>query len=191
MSALANKHWTAEEYLAFERASEERYEFFAGAIHLISGSSRNHNLIVVNTFTSLHYQTTQHSHEVYANAMRVRVNKRDYVYPDVVVVCGEPQLEDDQLDTLLNPTLIIEVLSPSTEKYDRDEKFRSYCTLQSLQEYVLISQHTPRIERYLRHEDGQWLYVEVSGLESSVELTSIGCTLALVDVYNKMRFEEE
>jgi Uma2 family endonuclease len=138
MSALANKHWTAEDYLAFERASDERHQFVSGAIHLISGWSRNHNLIVVNTFTSLHDQTSQHPHEVYANAMRVRVNKRDYVYPDVVVVCGEPELEDDQLDTLLNPTLIIEVLSPSTEKYDRDEKFCLYRTLQSLQEYVRI-----------------------------------------------------
>jgi Uma2 family endonuclease len=141
--------------------------------------------------TSLNIQLKNAPSEVYASMMRLRVNTQDYVYPDVIVVSGKPQLEDDHLDTLLNPNVIIEVLSPPTEQYDRGKKFQNYRTLPSLEEYLLVSQDTPRIERYLRQNDGQWLFSDTTGLEASLELPSIGCTLSLSDVYNKVTFETD
>jgi Uma2 family endonuclease len=110
-------------------------------------------------------------------------------HPDLTVVCGEPSYLDDRRDTLLNPTLVVEILSPSTEAYDRGEKFAHYETLGSLREYVLVSQHKARIETYLRTEDGQWLYTSVQGIESNVQLASVGCSLALSDVYNGVEFK--
>lgn len=190
MSALPKKHWTAEEYLAFERSSEERHELINGEIYLMSGASRNHNVITLNIGGSLNTQLSQRSCEAYANDMRVRVRERNYLYPDVVAVCGEPQLEDDQVDTLLNPTVIIEVLSPSTEIYDRVKKFQLYLTLNSMQEYILISQDIPRVEHYIRQPNGQWFYEQITNLESQLELPSINCTVPLATIYNKITFEE-
>ncbi len=112
-----------------------------------------------------------------------------YTYPDISVVCDPPEWTDSHHDTLLNPVLIIEVLSPSTESYDRGKKFQHYRTLDSLQEYVLISQDSPRIERYLRQPNHEWLFSDAAGLEASIELSSIQCRLALADVYAKVSFE--
>lgn len=191
MSVLPSKNWTVEEYLAFERASEEKHEFVGGEVYLMTGASRKPNLITGNVNTSLNNQLRELPCEVYINDMRVRIQKREYVYPDVIVMCGEAQLEDEHLDTLLNPTVIIEVLSPSTEQYDRGRKFRNYRLLDSLQEYVLVAQDSARVERYLRQADGQWLFSDTAGLEASVDLISIGCTLLLADIYNKVTFDVE
>jgi len=191
MSALTNKKWTVEDYLAFERASEEKHEYLAGDIYLMTGASRKHNLIGVNLARILGTQLLGRSCEAYINDMRVRVSAKNYTYPDFKVVCSTPEFEDAEVDTLLNPTLIIEVLSPSTEQYDRSKKFQNYRTLDSLQEYILISQDAPRIERYLRQENGQWLFSDAALLESTVEITSIGCSLPLSDVYDKVKFEQE
>jgi Uma2 family endonuclease len=114
-----------------------------------------------------------------------------YTYPDITVGFDPLQLEDSHQDTLLNPTLIIEVLSPSTESYDRGKKFQHYRTLKSLQEYVLIAQDSPRIERYLRQPNDEWLLTDAAGLDAVIELPSIQCTLALADVYEKVNFEQE
>ena len=192
MSAQPNKHWTPEEYLAFERASEEKHEYLAGEVYLMTGASRAHNLIVVNLAAILGNQLKSRDCEAYVNDMRVRISAlRSYTYPDVVVVCGEAKFEDNEFDTLLNPTVIIEVLSPSTEIYDRGKKFQLYRTLDSLQEYVLISQDAPRIEHFARQESGQWLLSEVTDLQAQLILPAVGCTLALEDVYNKVTFEAE
>ncbi|MBC7870972.1 MAG: Uma2 family endonuclease [Chitinophagaceae bacterium] len=191
MAASPNKKWTVEEYLSFERASEEKHEYLAGEIYLMTGASRKHNIIGVNVTTILNIQLRGRHCEAYANDMRVRVSVKNYTYPDFTVVCGTPEFEDAEVDTLLNPTVIIEVLSPSTEQYDRSKKFQNYRTLNSLQEYVLIAQDTPRIERYLRQENGQWLFSDTTLLEAAIELSSIGCSLPLAEVYDKVSFDTE
>ncbi|MBL8163980.1 MAG: Uma2 family endonuclease [Anaerolineae bacterium] len=189
MSALPRKPWTVEEYLAFERSSEERHEFIDGDIYMMSGASRNHNLIVFNVSGIFRSQLKGKPCEAYISDMRVGVPKGNYLYPDVVVVCGTPTFADKNVDTLLNPTLIIEVLSESTERYDRGKKFTDYRTLQSLQEYILIAQDKAYFERYVRQDDA-WLLREVRGLDATLELSAIGCTLALAEVYDKVTFTE-
>lgn len=190
MSALPKTRWSEAEYLAFERESEIKHEFIAGEIVMMSGASRRHNVITVNTVTSLNNQLRERACEIYAADMRVRVNRSSYFYPDVAVVCGEPQFTDAAVDTLVNPVLIIEVLSPSTEKTDRGRKFRDYRTLESLHVYVLIDQESATIECYTRI-DSQWVLTEARGLDAVLDLPAVGCTLALADVYNKVTFETE
>ncbi|MEP7292480.1 MAG: Uma2 family endonuclease [Chloroflexota bacterium] len=192
MSAIAKRNWTTDEYLVMERASEEKHEFLDGEIYLMSGASRNHNLIQVNTLASLHAQLRQRPCVVYPSDMRVKVNDTGlYTYPDISIVCDPPQFEAENQDTLLNPTLIIEVLSPSTESYDRGKKFQHYRALPSLQEYVLISQEAARIERYLRQLNDEWLLSDAAGIDAALDLTSVDCTLSLADVYEKVSFENE
>lgn len=189
MVAIQKQRWTRESYLAFDRASDEKHEFIDGNVCAMTGASENHNLINVNITIALGIQFRGRPCKLYANDMRVRLPSRNYVYPDIAVVCGEAQLEDEHLDTLLNPTVIIEVLSPSTESYDRGKKFEHYRALESLQEYLLVSQEQAHIERYIRQEDG-WLLTEAKGMEASIELSSIGCALTLADVYDKVTFNE-
>lgn len=192
MSAVARQKMTVAEYLEMERASEEKHEFLDGEIYLMSGASLKHNLIVTNTVSGLHSQLRNRPCVVFPSDMRVRIrDNRHYTYPDITVVCDPLQLEDTEQDTLLNPTLIIEVLSPSTESYDRGRKFQHYRTLASLQEYVLISQDSTRIERYLRQPNDEWLLADASGIDASLELASIQCVLSLAEVYEKVTFEAE
>lgn len=178
---------SAEEYLEFERSSEQRHEYFAGQVFPMPGVSREHSLIVTNLIVSLHSQLRGRPCEVYPSCMRLRIPATGlYTYPDVTVVCATPQLEDAHNDTLLNPTVLIEVLSPSTERYDRGRKAEHYRRIDSLQAHLSVSQEEPKIERYARHGDEQWLLTEAAGLEASIELASIDCVLALGDVYDKV-----
>jgi Uma2 family endonuclease len=188
MVANAHKKWTVEEYLAFERQSEERHEYFDGEIFAMSGASEQHILITGNTFSSLLVQLRKRPCKVYPIDMRVKVTPIKYTYPDISVVCGEPQFEGPTADMLLNPTVIVEVLSPSTEIYDRGKKLDYYQTLESLQEYLLIAQDMVRIEHYVRQTTGGWFYSQEKSLESVIELPSINCTLTLSDVYDKVTF---
>jgi Uma2 family endonuclease len=193
MVALPQKmRMTEAEYLEFERKSESKHEFIDGEVFAMSGASRAHNLICTQLITILTNQLHHKDYEVYLSLMRVKISANKYVYPDVSVVSGEAQLADEQLDNLLNPILIIEVLSDSTEAYDRGLKFRNYRQLASLQEYVLIAQDKPSIERFVRQADGTWNIAakDAEGLDSSVELTSIGCTLHLAEVYERVVFPE-
>ena len=194
MSALPREstHMTEVEYLAFERASEIKHEFLDGQVYAITGASRAHNIVCLNVAASLHTQLRQKPYETYPSHMRLKVQASGlYTYPDVTIVCGEPQFADGEFDTLLNPTLLIEVLSPSTESYDRGKKFQQYRQLESLQEYVLIAQDGPCIEHFLRQPDSDtWVLQDAAGLDTSLQLMSIGCTLALADVYEKVTFEE-
>jgi Uma2 family endonuclease len=193
MAAAPKKRWTVEEYFALERESDEKHEFIDGDVYAMSGASLKHNLIVRNVVTYLTIQLTEEKPCLsLPSDMRVKVNQRDYTYPDVSVVCGEPRLDPHApLDTLMNPTLIVEVLSPSTANFDRSTKFQKYKQIDSFQEYVLIEQDSPRVERFLRQSDGQWLYRDAVGLEESLELQSIGCKLALADVYRQVKFDTE
>lgn len=194
MSSLAKTYYTPEQYLALEREAEYKSEYVNGEIYAMSGATREHNLISGNVFGALHAQLRGRPCEVYTSDMRVQVSPTGmYTYPDVVVVCGEPRFEDHHVDTLLNPTIIVEVLSPSTERYDRGGKFAHYRRLESLTDYVLVSQDSPLVEHYVRHGDEgrQWILTESSGMDGVLRLASIGCEVALRDIYDKVRFPQD
>jgi Uma2 family endonuclease len=187
MSSQPTVHLTPEEYLAVERKSEYKSEYIDGEMVAMTGASRRHNLIAFNITLEIGRQLKGRPCEGYTSDMRVRVpSTRLYTYPDVVVVCGEPQFEDDHVDTLLNPTLIVEVLSESTESYDRGKKFGFYRTVESLAEYILVAQDEYRIEQYARQNDGRWLLSDYRSADDTVELTSIQCKLSLREVYDKV-----
>ena len=190
MSALPKQFYTPEEYLRLERAAGYKSEYFAGEIVAMAGAKRKHNLIGSNITTSLNTQLREKPCEVYASDMKVQADKaRQFSYPDVVVVCGEPQFRDNQDDVLQNPTVIVEVLSPSTEAYDRGEKFLCYRRLDSLQEYVLVTQNERRVEQFTKQSDGSWRMTETTA--GNFELESVGCTLSLDDIYNKVTSEPQ
>lgn len=185
---VAHPHhvWTEEDYLDFERSVEPKHEFYQGQVYAMAGASEQHTLIATNIAASLNVQLKGRDCRVYQSDLRVKVGDAGlYAYPDVTVVCGERQFIDEKNDTITNPTVLIEVLSPSTENYDRGTKFRRYRALQTFQEYVLVDQDVAHIEHYQRQPDGGWVLRDVIGLDSVVELPSIGCTLALTDVYDK------
>ena len=181
------KHFTPEEYLALERQAPYKSEYYAGEIFALAGASRWHNLIVTNVLREVSLQLKGRPCAAYPSDLRVKVDPAGlYTYPDVTVVCGEARFEDAQQDTLLNPTLIVEVLSDSTEAYDRGGKFAHYRKLESVQEYVLIAQTTPHIEHYVRQPDHRWLLAEADKLTDTLHLPSIDCHLALSEVYDKV-----
>ena len=187
MSSLAAPTiYTPEEYLVSERKATLKSEYLNGEILAMSGASSAHNLITLDIGTELNIQLRERECLVYTNDMRVRTSPMgSYFYPDVVVVCGEPEFEDNVFETLLNPTLVIEVLSPSTEVYDKGEKFRHYQELTSLREYVLVSQDRVRVEQY-RLLKTQWVETEFRALEDVLPLVSIGCELPLQDIYRRV-----
>ena len=190
-SAATQSYLTPEEYLALERKATTKSEYINGQIYAMSGASREHNLITMNISNRLYIQFIERDCEVYASDMRVKVSPTGaYTYPDVVVVCDEPRFEDTSFDSLLNPTVLVEVLSPSTEAYDRGEKFAYYRQLDSLQEYVLVSQNCVRVEHYLRQGE-QWLLTELSALDDQLYLASIECELSLREIYAKVKFSSD
>ncbi len=182
------RHVTPEEYLAFERAAESKNEYFDGEIIAMTGASRAHNLIMANLIAELRQRLRGKPCEVYPSEMRVRIPSANaYTYPDVAVVCGEPQFEDGHVDTLLNPTLLIEVLSKSTASYDRRVKSGYYRTLPSLAEYLLVAQDEYHIAQHTKQSDGRWLLADIRGQEGRVDLPSVGCALSLSDVYERVK----
>ncbi len=190
MYAVRQQWIGPEEYLEIERQAETKSEYFAGEIFAMSGASRTHNLILTNTVISLGTSLKGKNCDVYASDMRVEVNPTGlYTYPDVVIVCGEPQFKDTQEDTLLNPTVIMEVLSKSAASYDRGEKFEHYGSLPSLTDYLLIAQDRAAVEQRTRTEQG-WQLAFHYGLEAVVPLPSIGCELRLSDVYDRIQFAD-
>lgn len=191
MSAQPQTSISVEEYLAGERISDQKHEYYAGVVFAFAGGSEQHNLIAGNVLASLHTQLRRRMCTVYPSDMRVKISRPGlYTYPDVVAVCGEALFEDEDRDTLLNPTVIVEVLSPSTENYDRGKKFQNYRTIDTLAEYVLIAQDTYHIEHYVRQPDQQWLLSEAVSLAATIELPSIQCTLVLADVYEKVQVDD-
>lgn len=179
-------------FLEFERAADEKHEYRDGEVVLMSGARRAHKLIAINVGSGLHGALKNKDCETYMSDMRVYVpSARLYTYPDIVVVCGDPKFIDDEFDTLTNPILLIEILSESTESYDRGQKFKHYRSIDSLREYVLISQQSPSIEKYVKHGDGFWMLSDAAGLDSSLTLETIDCRLSLADVYDKVTFAAE
>jgi Uma2 family endonuclease len=178
---------TPEEYLALERKAESKSEYLAGEIFAMTGASKNHNLIAGNVFTALKQHLREKPCEIYISDMRVKVPAANlYTYPDVAVVCGESQFEDDVVDTLLNPILIVEVLSKSTASYDRTVKFGYYRTLASVAEYLLIAQNGYHVEHYARQADGRWLLADFRSTEDVLQLDSVQCSLALREIYDRV-----
>ena len=187
MSSQAQPLVTSEEYLAHERQAESRSEFWDGEVVAMSGASFAHNLIVANVVGELRFQLKKRPCSVVPSDLRVYLEATHrYVYPDVVVVCGDPEFTDEENDTLINPTLIFEVLSKTTKDYDRGEKFLRYRTLPSLREYVLISQDRPFVEHFVKQAEDKWLLSEVHGLEATMTLESIDCRLELAEAYDKV-----
>ncbi len=192
MSSQVKTYLTPEEYLAMERQAEYKSEYFNGEVFAMTGASRKHNLIAANILAALHAQLRKRPCEIYPSDMRVKVSPSGlYTYPDVVVVCEEPLFDDDQKDTLLNPTLLVEVLSKSAADYDRGEKFEHYRTIESLAEYVVIAQDKYHVEHHVRQPDKQWLLSETNNSQDTIHLPAIDCDLALADVYDKVEMEKQ
>ena len=192
MSAIPKTKLTPEEYLEMERKSEERHEYFDGQIFAMSGAKFNHNVIAWNLGSELKQKLKDKKCVACPSDMRVFIPATGlYTYPDLVVVCGKPQFQDDVFDTLLNPVLIIEVLSETTEGYDRGKKFLNYRSIETLQEYVLVSQDEARIEKYVKRADGLWVLSDAVGLEAEIKFDSIDCLISLKEVYDKVDFSDE
>ena len=190
MSSLgAQTLYTPEEYLFLERKATLKSEYLSGEILAMSGASLAHTLITLDIATELNIQLRGKTCNVVTNDMRVKATPTvSYFYPDIVVFCGEPEFEDETFDTLLNPVLIIEVLSPSTEVYDRNEKFEYYQQIVSLKEYILVSQDKVHVEHY-RLQDTQWKSEEFHMLQDSLTLSSIRCKLSLRDIYTRVNLD--
>ena len=191
-------HYSVDEYLAIERASEERHEYVDGEIYAMAGENGEHGDITVNLVVSLGSQLRGTSCRARTKDTKVcsgPILRSDsstrvmFSYPDVVFVCGEPEYHDDYKDVILNPTAIVEVLSKTTEAFDRGEKFTRYQTWNpTLTDYLLVSQDRPQIEHFHRQADGSWSYQRFTDLEATVSIPSIQCVLKLADVYERIVF---
>lgn len=190
MSTLPKAFLTLEEYLAIERAAEYKSEYFEGEMFAMAGVPEGHELIAGNCFAELWQCMRTRNCRVFKGDMRVGTVKRRYCYPDVTAVCGEPQFADDRRDTLLNPSMIVEVLSPSTEAFDRGKKFEFYQAIPCLREYLLLSSDRVHADLYIRQADGSWLLRSYGELGDTLTLESIGCQLRLTDLYEKVEFPE-
>lgn len=191
--------FTVDEYLALERASEERHEYMDGQIYAMAGESLEHGIVSVNLVATLANQLKGTRCQVLTKDTKIRSGPEPrpgtfsglYSYPDLVVICGKPQFHDQKADVILNPTVILEVLSPHTESFDRGEKLRRYLKWNpTLQDYLLVWQDRPQIDHYARKADGSWSCNLVEGLSSSVVIVSINCTLIFGDVFDRINFSE-
>jgi Uma2 family endonuclease len=192
MSAQPKTSMTVEEYLRFEATSEYKHEYVAGHVVALAGGNEQHVIISGNVYASLHAQLRKRDCIVYNSDMKVKIEYTGlYTYPDIAVVCGAARFADTTRQVLLNPVILIEVLSPSTERYDRGKKFQNYRTMASLQEYILIAQDAPMIDQYIRQPDNLWLLSSTDDVRGTITLPSIQCTLELEDVYEKVRFQPE
>lgn len=192
MQAQRQTYFTAKEYLDMERVAPTKSEYYAGEIFAMAGASSRHTVIVANVVYLLVGQLKGRKCSAHANDLRVHVKQIGlYTYPDVVVICGQPLFADNQKDTLLNPNVIVEVLSDSTEQWDRGRKFAMYRTIESLTDYLLITQNSALVEHYVRQPAGQWVLSDHRGLEAAVVIASIDCTLPLADIYDKVEFDAD
>lgn len=190
MSVLTKKKYiTPEEFLEFERSAFEKHEYLNGEIFDMAGASLAHVGISSNINATLGFQMKKRPCSSYHSDLRVHIPKTGlYTYPDVVAVCGTPQLvEDGHHDILLNPDLIVEVLSPSTQEYDMGAKFNHYRTIESLKEYVLVWQDKKRVARYTKRDDSSWVLTDFIGEDAMIELTSVECSLSMDNIYVKVK----
>ena len=179
-------HFTVDEYLAFERTSDSRHEYYAGNIYVMVGGTEPHNLIAGNAFYCLKSQLRSRPCKVYTSDMRLKIAPTGlYTYPDVMALCGEVKLADDCRDMIENPQIVVEVLSPSTEAYDRGTKLDHYKRLESVTDCILISQDARRVEHHARGTDGRWRKTNVTG-SGIIRLASLGCEIPLDEIYDQI-----
>ncbi|MGH9899096.1 MAG: Uma2 family endonuclease [Pyrinomonadaceae bacterium] len=180
--------FNADEYLTLERSSEVRHEYLEGSVYAMAGESLAHSTICFNLAVSIGLQLRDTVCRGFSPNMKVRTNESGlFAYPDLAVVCGEPMFHDDHRDVLVNPTVIFEVLSPSTEKYDREEKYERYkIHITTLQSYVLIAQDRPHIEHYFRDADDIWKRTEANGVEAVLQIPPIDCQIPLAEIYARI-----
>ena len=191
MSAQPIPFYTPEEYLELERDAEFKSEYVSGQIFAMAGGSPEHSAIGNNIGGEMRNLLRGTPCAVFNSDLRVTVMQTGLMtYPDVTVVCGDQHRHPLDKHSIINPSVIFEVLSPSTEAYDRGEKWAHYRRLDSLQEYILVSQNKPRVEQYIRQDDGSWKFTAVEGREASLLLPSLGCSLPLSEVYDRVIFEE-
>jgi Uma2 family endonuclease len=192
VSTNAKTFLTPEQYLEIERKAEFKSEYYQGEMFAMAGASLEHNQLVAAVVGELGQQLRHRPCQVLPSDMRVAIRATGmYAYPDATVCCGEPQLLDGQMDTLLNPAMIVEVLSRSTEGYNRGEKFDHYKTIESLTAYLLVSSDRVHLDLFMRSADGRWTLASADGREDVMELPSIGCKLALADLYERVEFGEQ
>jgi Uma2 family endonuclease len=190
MSTLPKTLLTPEQYLEIERQANYKSEYYQGEMFAMAGAGLAHNVLVANLVAGLHSQLRSRPRRVLPSDMRVLVAATGlYTYPDVVVVCGDPQFTDQRFDTLANPNLIAEVLSPSTEAYDRGRKFEQYGAIASLQEYLMVASDRVHVDLYTRQADGRWLLTSANRLEDKLELESLNCRLSVAELYEKVDLE--
>lgn len=193
MSAIVKPHYTLDEYFELERSSEEKYEYFNGEVFCMSGVQPEHAIIEGNLMTVLSTSLTGRGCNVFPASLRVKTpGLPPYRYPDLSVICEQPQFEEiGGLRALTNPVLIIEVLSSSTEAYDRGDKFTYYKSIPTFREYLLIAQHRPHVTHYVKQHDDKWNYEEVNDLNATVYLETVACELSLSDVYRGVEFPQD
>lgn len=190
-TAAITKPYTAEEYLALEVASDVRSEFRNGEIVEMTGSTPAHNEISRMFVFLLTAALRKQPYSIFVADQRLWIPEATlYTYPDVMITPRPPELKSDRKDTVMNPILLAETLSSSTEAYDRGDKFTHYRTIESLQEYVLVEQYRPHVEHYVKQRDNEWLFKDYSGLKSSFTLSSVEVEIALVDLYEAVEFDE-
>lgn len=192
IQAIEQRLYTPQEYLELEIDSEERHEYIDGEIVPMVGGMPNHNRIVLNFGAALNFALKRQPYDVFVTDQRLWIpQKRIYTYPDVMVVQGELQLQEGRKDTITNPVIIAEVLSNSTEAYDRSKKFAAYRTIPTFQEYLLIEQYSMHVERYYKTDPHQWIFSEYNGEETILALNTVTLEISLADLYDKVDFEAE
>lgn len=192
MSSQPSHTYTLEEYFALELASEEKYEFWNGEVFCMTGASLAHNRIARNIGTKLDTELSARGCQSFPADLRIKVPRYPpYRYPDLSALCGSPEIENiGGLDVLTNPALIIEVLSKSTEAFDRGDKFTYYKSIPSFSEYLLVAQHRPHVSQFVRQENGVWSFMEFNDLADTVRCASVPCELALREIYRDVTFEQ-
>ncbi len=188
--STALKRITPQEYLIRERQASTKSEFYQGEVFAMGGGSANHSLIAANFVGEVRNALKDKPCTVFNSDLRVQVQATGlYTYPDATIVCGELEFDDDQRDTMINPTVIAEVLSDSTEKYDRGKKSNHYPQITSLKELILIAQDRPHVERFTRQPNGDWLFHEQKEMTADFELKSLGISVAMSELYRGVKFE--
>ena len=192
MREHAKKYVTPEEYLTLEETAEYKSEYYRGEIFAMAGTSINHNRIVRNLSRKLDQALINNKCEAFTSDIKVWIQEKDlFTYPDVIVVCGKPEFYPDRDDTIMNPLVIIEVLSDSTKNYDRIEKFEFYRTLPTFQEYILVDQYKIHIEHFYQESKGKWIFTEYNHIDDVLNFEKIDLKMSLKDIYYRVEFKKE
>jgi Uma2 family endonuclease len=191
MVALLQESWTVEKYRAFLGESQVKYEYDRGILRMMAGGTLRHNRIGFNLGLAFGRQLNPHECAGYSSDQAVKIGEERYAFPDLTIVCGAAETDPTDPNTLTNPALLVEVLSPTTEAYDRGDKAAAYRALPGLRAYLLVAQDKPHIELYTRQPDDSWLLREARGLAAALEVAAVGCVLALADVYSGVSFEDD